>query len=161
MNTLDQENINSLIGVSPEDVAKLHLYYRSSVIGRRDIGKQLATTIKTLKDFKKSDKFTNRNVEILQAYFKSMGIRIKFLGDMYEIPIYTDTLESFETDTMYFVGTRQEYEDRLLMDKIKKKYAEDVCFVGSSDEFEKLIEDEFEEAKRHRDFYCIDINLDK
>ena len=160
MNVLDQENINSLIGVSPEDVAKLHLYYRSSVTGRRDIGTQLATTIKTLKDFKKDDKFTNRNVEILQAYFKSMGIRIKFLGDTYEIPIYTDRLESFDTDTMYFIGTRREYEDKLLKEKIHKKYSEDVCFVGTDDEFEELLENEFEEAKRHRDYYVIDIKID-
>lgn len=156
----DQENINSLIGVSPETVAKLHLFYRSSVIGRRDIGKQLATTIKTLKDFKKSDKFTNRNVEILQAYFKAMGIRIKFLGD-YQIPIYTDRLESFETDTAYFIGTRSEYEDRLLKDKILKKYNEDVCFVGTTQEFEELVEREFQEEKRHRDYYCIDIKIDE
>lgn len=158
MKKLDQENINSLIGVSPEDVAKLHLYYRSSVIGRRDLGKELTTTIKALKDFKKSNRFTNRNVEILQAYFKAMGLRIRFLGD-YEIPIYTDRLESFETDTMYMIATRSEYEDQLLKDKILKKYTEDVCFVGTPEEFEELLNKEFEEAKRHRDYYCIDIEI--
>ena len=156
---MDQENINSLIGVSPEDVAKLHLFYRSSVIGRRDIGKQLATTIKTLKDFKKSNNFTNRNVEILQAYFKAMGLRIKFLGD-YEIPIYTDRLESFDSDTMYMISTRREYEDQLIRDKILKKYSEDVCFVGTSEEFQELVDKEVAEEKRHRDYYCIDIKLD-
>ena len=157
----DQENINSLIGVSPEEVAKLHLYYRSSVIGRRNIGKQLATTIKTLKDFKKSDKFTNRNVEILQAYLKAMGLKIKFIGDTYDIPIYTNKIESFESDTMYVISTRREFEDIKLKEKIFKKYSDDVCFIGTDDEFEELIEKEFEEAKRHRDYYCIDINLDK
>lgn len=154
----DQENINSLIGVPPEIVAKMHVFYRSSVIGRRDIGKQLATTIKTLKDFKSSNKFTNRNVEILQAYLKSMGVKIEFLDDMYDIPIYSDHLESFQTDTCYLISTRKEYEDITLKEKILKKYRDDVCFVGTTEEFEKLINDEFEDAKMRRDMYVIDIN---
>lgn len=152
-----QENINSLIGVAPEEVAKLHMFYRSSVIGRRDIGKQLATTVKTLKDFKSSNNFTNRNVEILQAYLKAMGLKLEFIDDMYDIPIYSDDLESFETDTMYLISTRKEYEDIVLKEKIKKKYKEDVCFVGTNEEFEQLIETEFEDAKLRRDCYVIDI----
>ena len=152
-----QENINSLIGVPPEIVAKMHVFYRSSVIGRRDIGKQLATTIKTLKDFKTSNRFTNRNVEILQAYLKSMGVKIEFLDDMYNIPIYSDHLESFETDTCYLISTRKEYEDIALKEKILKKYRDDVCFVGTDEEFEKLVDTEFEDAKMRRDMYVIDI----
>lgn len=152
-----QENINSLIGVPPEIVAKMHVFYRSSVIGRRDIGKQLATTIKTLKDFKTSNRFTNRNVEILQAYLKSMGVKIEFLDDMYDIPIYSDHLESFETDTCYLISTRKEYEDITLKEKILKKYRDDVCFVGTDEEFEKLVDTEFEDAKMRRDMYVIDI----
>ena len=135
----------------------MHVFYRSSVIGRRDIGKKLATTIKTLKDFKTNNRFTNRNVEILQAYLKSMGVKIEFIDDMYEIPIYSDYLESFETDTMYMISTRQEYEDQVLKDKILKKYEEDICFVGTDTEFEELVEKEFEDAKLHRDYYVIDI----
>lgn len=152
-----QENINSLIGVPPEIVAKMHVFYRSSVIGRRDIGKQLATTIKTLKDFKTSNRFTNRNVEILQAYLKSMGVKIEFLDDMYDIPIYSDHLESFETDTCYLISTRKEYEDIALKEKILKKYRDDVCFVGTDEEFEKIVDTEFEDAKMRRDMYVIDI----
>ena len=154
---MDQENINSLIGVSPKDIAKLHLFYRSSVIGRRDIGKQLATTIKTLKDFKNSNKFTNRNVEILQAYFKALGIKIEFLDDIYNIDIRTDYLNSYTTDKGYMIATRNEYEDAMLKENIIKKYKNDVCFVGTSEEFDNLLSDEFNEAKRQRDFYCIDI----
>jgi len=154
-----QENINSLIGVDPEEVAKLHMFYRSSVIGRRDIGKQLATTVKTLKDFKKSGNFTNRNVEILQAYLKAMGLKIEYLDDYYDIPIYSDNLESFESDTMYIISTRKEYEDIKLKDKILKKYRDDVCFVGTDEEFLKLVDTEFEDAKMRRDNYVIDIKL--
>lgn len=155
----DQENINSLIGVQPEDIAKLHLFYRSSVIGRRDIGKQLATTIKTLKDFKNSDRFTNRNVEILQAYFKAMGLKIEFLDNVYKIDINTDYIKSFNTDTMYMISTKQEYEDTMLKEAIRKKYRDDVCFVGTSEEFNELLESEYKEAKRQQDYYCIDIEI--
>lgn len=155
----DQENINSLIGVPSETVANLHMFYRSSVIGRRDLGKMLTKTIKPIKDIKKKDKYKNRNVEILQAYFKSMGLRLKFIGDQYEIPIYSDMLESFETDTLYMIATKKDYEDRLLKEAILKKYNEDVCFVGTLDEFEKAVERDYEKLKKEKEFYCIDINI--
>ena len=34
---------------------------------------------------------------------------------------------------------------------------EDVCFVGTDEEFNKLVDDEFEDAKTRRDYYVIDI----
>ena len=154
---MDQENINSIIGVEPELIAKLHLFYRSSVIGRRSIGNKLATTIKTLKDFKYEPEFKNRNVEILQAYFKAMGVRIEFDEKMYEIPIELGDMMSFEDEFGYFIGTQTEYDDYEIEQRIRKEYSEDVCFVGTSDEFESTINKEVETTKLKRDYYYIDI----
>ena len=153
----DQENVNSVIGVPPEIIAKLHLFYRSSVIGRRDLGKKLATRIKMLDDFKYMPDFKNRNVEILQAYFKAMGVRIKFFGDEYRIPIELGDIKSFIKDDKMFIGTDSEFDDYRLLSKVKKKYEDDVCFIGTKDEYEDMIDKEYEKSKLKRDKYYIEI----
>lgn len=158
MNTSDQENINSIIGVDPVDIAQLHLFHRSSVIGRRELGKELVSTIKPLKDFKISPDFKNRNVEILQAYLKSMGLKLEFLGETYDIPIKSDRLESYTTDEGLFIGTVGEYDDYMLMQQIKKKYQDDICLVGTNEEIESILNKEFEDARDRRDCYTIDID---
>lgn len=157
MNKSDQENINSLIGVDPIDIARLHLFYRSSVIGRRDLGKKLATSIKPIKHFNYEPDFKNRNVEILQAYLKSMGLRIEFFGDEYTIPIKTNNLQSFKTDEGLLIGTEDEYNDIILRERLIKKYSDDICFVGTNEEYEELISSEFEKEKDKRDCYTIEI----
>lgn len=155
----DQENINSLIGVDASDIAKLHMFYRSSVIGRKDLGKKLATTIKTLKDFKYDKDFKNRNVEILQAYLKAMGLRIEFIGDEYNIDIKNNYLESFDTADGLFIGTRSEHDDIKLKEKIKKKYKDRVCIVDTEDKLEEILENEFQNEKMKQEYYMIDIKL--
>ena len=149
-----------MIGVSAEDIAKMHLLYRSSVRGRRDLGKTLVTRTKPIKDFKFDDDFKNRNVEILQAYLKVMGLRIEFNGDMYEIKINTDDIDSFDLGDEYFIGTESEYEDAKMLLDIMTKYRDDVCFVGTNEEYDQLIKDEYEDRKLRKRCYNIDINLD-
>lgn len=154
----DQENVNSVIGVPPDIIAKLHLFYRSSVHGRRDLGKRLTTRISTLDDFKYTSDFKNRNVEILQAYLKAMGVKIKFFGDEYKIDIELGDIKSFDDDTdKLFIGTNSEHEDYLLLNKIKKKYKNDVCFIGTREEYDDMIDKEFELEKTKRDKYYIEI----
>lgn len=155
----DQENVNSIIGVDPALIAKLHLFYRSSVIGRRSIGTRLATSIKPIKDFKYIDDFKNRNVEILQAYFKAMGIKIVFDENTYEIPVELGDIKSFMTDDEYFIGTRSQYDDYLIEKKVREKYTDGVCYVGTVDDFEDMIKEEVEVEKNKRDYLYIDINI--
>lgn len=155
----DQENINSLIGVEPADIARLHMFYRSSVIGRKDLGKKLATTIKTLKDFKYDKDFKNRNVEILQAYLKAMGLRIEFIGDTYDIDIDNEYIESYDTPDGYFIGTKSEHDDIKLREKIKKKYKDRVCIVDTEGKLDQMLEDEFKYEKMKKEYYMIDIKL--
>ena len=157
----DQENINSIIGVDPSLIAKLHLFYRSSVVGRRSIGDKLATSIKTINDFKYAPDFRNRNVEILQAYFKAMGIKIEFDEKMMEIPVELGDIKSFDIDGQYFIGTQTEFDDYVIEKKVRDKYtSEGFCYIGTEDEYEDMISKEIEVAKNKRDYYYIDVNCE-
>ena len=150
------ENINSVIGVDSELIAKQHLYYRSSVTGRRILGEDLLTNIKELKSFNNLSNSPNRNVEILQAYFKAMGLKLEFDDDYYKIKIYTDEINSYETDKGLYICDNFEFEKIKKELKIRKEYEEDYCFVGSIDDFENFIKEKVEEE----DMYVININND-
>jgi hypothetical protein len=155
----DQENINSVIGVPPEIIAQLHLFYRSSVIGRRYLGEKLATSIKPIKDFKYSPEFKNRNVEILQAYLKAMGLKIIFTDNYYYIDIYTDELREYDYGDKMFICTQSEFEHLKIEMDVRKEYEETKCFVGTRDEYEKVISDRVREIELRESKYVIDIDL--
>lgn len=155
----DQENINSAIGVPMDIIAQLHLFYRSSVLGRRHLGKKLAKKIKEIDHIEYLPEFTNRNVEILQAYLKAMGLRIEFSDDKMYIDICTDEIKDFELDDVLFIGTKEEFEDMKLEYEIRKKYAEKEVFVGTPEEFEELIQKEKEKKKKQKGKYLIEIDL--
>lgn len=155
----DQENINSAIGVPVDIIAQLHLFYRSSVIGRRHLGKKLAKKIKQLDDIEYLPEFTNRNMEILQAYLKAIGLKIEFSDEKMHIDIYTDEIKDFELDDVLFIGTKEEFEDMKLEYEIRKKYAEKEVFVGTPDEFEELIQKEKARKKKQKGKYVIEIDL--
>lgn len=152
----DQESNNSVIGVEPDIIAEMHMMYRSSVIARRDLGDKLVTTNKPLKDFPLSSKYTNRNVEILQALLKAMGYKITYFGETYDIPINSGDIQSFDCDDGLFIGTSNEHSDYMKKRKIEKKYEEDVCFIGTVDEYDELVNKEYERLKLDDDYYVID-----
>jgi hypothetical protein len=151
------ENINTAIGVDTKLTAKQHLFYRTSVTGRRKFGEQLMTNIKVLDDFDKSPEFKNRNVEILQAYLKAMGIKIIFDDEFCEIPIYTNRLQSFKAADGFHICTDSEFEDIERELDVRKKYSEERCFVGTNKEFEDLIKEEIKEKEIRNKNYVIDI----
>ena len=154
------ENQNLMIGVPPEIVAKLHMYYRSSVIARKALAKGLMSDIEGVKKLKGMDKYTNRNAEILAAYLKALGVRINFLDDKYNINIDAGDYQTFEReDGGMFIGTLSEFEDDCIMQEIKNKYENEECFVGTNEEFDKRVRKEFKVAKISKDKMYIDIDL--
>ena len=155
----DQENINSAIGVPTNIIAQLHLFYRSSVIGRRDLGEQLATNIKPIKDFKYSDEFTNRNVEILQAYFKAMGIRLVFSDERMNVDLYTDEIRDYMIDGTMYVCTKEKYEEYLREHNIREEYKNEKLFIGTPEEFEDQVKKDIEWSKRIEGKMVIDLDL--
>lgn len=155
----DDENRNMMIGVPPEIVAKLHLYYRSSVVARKDLAKQLMKKTKGIKSFKKNKKYANRNSEILGAYLKALGLRINFLDDKMKIDIDTGRYETFDKDDGgLFIGTLTEFKDDSIRKDILKEYDSDKCFVGTREEFNEVIEKEMNRRKRDPKKMYIDID---
>lgn len=147
-----QENFNALIGVSPEDVAMLHMYYRSSSYARVDLGKRLMKSIKRINKLHPDEKTRNRNAEILGVYLKSLGVQINFLDDYEEVVAYDGAVRSYETRNGLFIGTMEEHEDAVLRDEIAQWYHDKGCFIGSVEDYEDEIEYEFEKAKMQRDY---------
>lgn len=117
------------------------------------------TSLSNLKDFNYSPEFRNRNVEILQAYLKTMGLRIVFDDEMYNIKVYSDIMDSFKTDKGLYICTEAEFEDIERDLKLRKKYEEECCFVGTVDGFEKFIQDQLKEKEIRRKNYVIDIKI--
>ena len=86
-----------------------------------------------------------------------MGLKIEFLGETYDIDVKTNRVESYNTDEGILITTQGEYEDYKIKKKIHKKYEDDVCFVGTNEEYDELFEKEFNDAKDRKRCYNIDI----
>ena len=83
-----QETINNMISIDPELSARLHMYYRSSPVARRQLGLEIVNNYGVGKPIEPimTDKMTNRNVEILSAYLKVMGLKLVFDEDSMYLP---------------------------------------------------------------------------
>ena len=83
-----QESTNTMISISPETYAKQHMFYRSSPVARRELGYEIIDNYGVGKpiDPKITDKMSNRNVEILNAYLLIMGFELDESYDMLNLP---------------------------------------------------------------------------
>ena len=83
------ENSNMNIGVDSEHINVLHMFHRSSIHGRQTLAEHLTTfmhkmikgddeveTVTLDELIQDTDNLTNRNVEILNAYMKILGIKL-------------------------------------------------------------------------------------
>ena len=82
-----QENTNSNISVNPKYTAKLHLAQRSSPVLRRILGSTIIDNYGEGLPIEPelTANMTNRNVEILQAYFKFLGVQLNYDNDDIDI----------------------------------------------------------------------------
>ena len=151
--------MNSAIGVPPEVIAQLHLFYRSSVTGRRDLGEKLVSSLNQIKDFKYSDEFSNRNVEILQAYLHALGVQLVFSDEHMTIKIYTDAMETFETEDAMYICTQKEFDELQEEAGVRRKYEENVVFVGTPDEYEEQIEKDLDALRNSKEKLVIDVSI--
>jgi hypothetical protein len=83
-----QESINNMISLSNYDLAKLHMLYRSSPIARRELGTTIIDNYGKGEpiEVELTDKMTNRNVEILDAYLNVMGFGLEYEHDDLYMP---------------------------------------------------------------------------
>ncbi len=107
----DGENNTLSIGIPPALIAKMHLFYRSSPAARQELGKALSTHVEGLSEMEATELMSNRNIEILNAYFKFLGVRLAFRDkDMHFTVVNNKKVSMKEIDVgKYFVGTDADF----------------------------------------------------
>lgn len=152
-----QELDRSIIYIPHEYTSKLHLLYRSSVIARRELGRQLLTNLEPIDKFEMTPEMKNINIEILKVMFKSMGVEIYTEQEKMKIKIYTGEIESFDTDDKYFIGTLDEYENYMIRKRIENKYKNEICVIDTREELERIMEEEYQFEVKNKNKYVIEI----
>lgn len=153
------ENLNLLIGTDSEELAKLHMFYRSSVVGRKMLGKQLMSSVDQIEDFELTPDIKNRNVEILDAYFKTMGLRLSYGVEKMNINVFTDQLSDKFYGDKYVLGDDLDHLAASL-DYEAKLNVDDNVFVGTPEEYDEAIQKEKENLKARYGSRFIDISMD-
>jgi hypothetical protein len=153
------ENINMCIGSPSDIIAKLHLFYRSSPIGRKGLSKELSTILKTIKDFKYTAEFKNRNVEILQAYLKCLGYALAFSDEIHTIKAPMDDVRQYTASNGKLVIADEigyeDYEEKLYI----RKNEMPCCFLGTRQAYNEEVEARLKKKKRMRGIYKINYKL--
>lgn len=136
----DQENLNLTIGVDTETIADLHRDYRSSPIARRALASKLTNPYE-LDDFINDNTHNNINSEILNAYLKTLGVRLEFSDSYYDVPMYGTGLDSHEIDGELYICDDLEYEKIKARKKVEEYYATEECVIDSIENYDKFIDE--------------------
>lgn len=146
----DQENINTIIGIRPEIMAKLHLFYRSSVVGRRTMAETMLTKDGIVEEFEYNNHFYNRNVEILHAYLKSLGLRIVDDEDFIEVKGYDNMIRTRKLNNELYISSDEDFDRTQAMNEVMRIFEEgESAFAGTAEAYEEEVNRmvEFELAK--------------
>ena len=151
------ENLNLMICSEAREIAKLHMFYRNSVKGRKDLGKALMTNMDTIEDFELDSDIKNRNVEILQAYFKAMGLKLEFGKDALEIEINNGQINDEIVGDKLVIGDLDEINEEKIKFEAKRRLDEDL-FIGSIDDYDKAFNKHYQDIKD--EISGVDIQID-
>ena len=143
----DEDN-NLGIGVRPFILSKMHLFYRTSPLARRETSRMYTNDVLNQKKFVIKRGFTNRNVEILNAKFKSLGLEIKFPFEGLKLEFDDGKVRQYNFKGKVYLCTRTEMReilfDMMLRRNFNSKYPE--C-IGSDNyeerykEFRHIVEE--------------------
>ena len=139
------------------EIAKLHMFYRNSVKGRKDLGKALMTNMDTIEDFELDNDIKNRNVEILQAYFKAMGLKLEFGKDALEIEINNGQINDEIVGDKLVIGDLDEINEEKIKFEAKRRLDEDL-FIGSIDDYDEAFNKHYQDIKD--EISGVDIQID-
>lgn len=139
----DCNNMN--IGVESYDIAKMHLFHRNSVIGRREMSKLLTENPLDFDDFDMKPEYTNRNVEIAEALLMCCGKGIMFPGDTIYLDAKSDTIETFLFEHNVYLTDLESMRNILIDKYMRPKFAEKVV-IGS----EEYIESMYQKYREHQ-----------
>lgn len=131
------EVLNLLIGMDPRDLAKQNLSYRNSIEGTHDLPVQLLKN-GMVEDLRDDEEIVNRNVEVLNAYLKTMGYKLQDREVIKELIFdnIDDLPRQREIDGETIMCTDREYIELLIESKVDKELA-DRMFIGTMDEWEE------------------------
>ena len=142
------ENNNLAIGIDSRTLAKFHLFYRSSPAARREVGKLYTQDPLNFKKFKIKKRFKNRNVEILNAYFKSEGYRLNFGFDGLRVPCYNNMPKEYRYKGTFFLRSNTSMRNYLLNEKWTHDFNK-VLHVGTAKQIKKKY-DRFVKAEKSK-----------
>ena len=144
------ENNNLGIGLDPYFLAKFHLFYRSSPAARREVEKMYTKNPLNFKKFKVKKRFKNRNVEILNAYFKSSGRRLNYGFDGLRMNIFDSDLHSIMYKGDMYLNTYEGMRKHLLDERYRNEFNQ-TLHVGSKEwiesEYDKYASTEYNKIK--------------
>ncbi len=91
---------NLFAGITGLDLAEFNLFMRSSPIARKSLDRILEAENDPfeIKRLKVLDNYTNQNAIILEAYLKSMGLRLNFVTDDTDEEALKDTIQEMRVD---------------------------------------------------------------
>lgn len=138
------ENLNLMICTPAEEIVKLHMFYRNSINGRKSLGKSLMTEMDTIEDFDIDETTKNRNVEILQAYFKAMGLRLAFGKETLNIEINGGQMYDEVVDGTLVIGDLDDINEHKMRAMAKERINEEL-FVGSVEDLNNELEKKYNE----------------
>lgn len=136
-----QELLNQLAMFNENDIAEQHLLYRSSVIGRRELATTLMTNYGEPNNVKITDKMTNRNVEILTAYFQLLGFELLFEHD--EIDLSDgDGLKHHIYRGKHYVCSTDDMKKVIAKDistRLIDEQDPDAVYIGSDENYQNFV----------------------
>lgn len=132
------EVLNLLIGMDPRDLAKQNLSYRNSIEGTHDLPVQLLKG-GMVDDLRDDEHIINRNVEVLSAYFKTMGYKMQGREVIKELIFSNidDLPREREINGEKILCTDTEYIELLVEERVDKELA-DRMFIGTIDEWDEI-----------------------
>ena len=133
-----QETLNTIASVNSDELAKLHLLYRSSPVGRRHLGTTIINNYgnNIPIEIDVDDKMTNSNVQILSAYLKIMGMDLIHENDELYLPDNSDDdnelkVHKFKGDT--YIATPIQMRREIARDLAKRAMDNEECITIGDD----------------------------
>ena len=139
------ETLTYNTAMSPEDIALWHAFYRSSVKGRKDLGRSI---FKTGTKLKIDDSYDIRSAELFGVIFKSLSLRVRFADSDEELrSLDSVIMKEQHYDGKVFIMTDADFYMMKVRDEIKDKIQETYPIL-TQQELDAKIEEELESVSR-------------
>lgn len=139
------ENNNMFIGLDSRVNAVWDLLYRSSVLGRQALPTMLIKSDKPIVTVPVTEEFTNRNIEMFNAWSMVLGLKLTFKDNLRTVAILREQKYDHElSDGRIFHGTDEEFLIEQIRPKVEQQMRDDAMKyrhidVMSVEEYERTV----------------------